>query len=267
MHLFDAGGEGEGPGEFRSFEQLTRLPGDSVQVLSWRSGLTRFGPDGRYANSNPYGLPPRGDCKSLEGGQHLLPDGSILLVYSVTTGLTADREECPKPGEARPAVLIGRYRPTTGDLDTIAELPGLEETYEFDSRYAYAKNLVLATTHDRVYLGDTGSDTVLAMSFSGDTIAALPVPFEPSLVPADAREKLFEEEVLTGGGQSMTVRWTFIYPDHYPRYARLVAAPETRGLGDGLSTVEGTVVPMGAGESDSFPAFGRRRRPMEGGRS
>ena len=33
-HLFDAGGRGEGPGEFQSFEQLTRLPGDSILVLS-----------------------------------------------------------------------------------------------------------------------------------------------------------------------------------------------------------------------------------------
>ncbi len=227
-HLFNAGGQGEGPGEFQSFEQVTRLPGDSILVLSWRSGLTRFGPDGRYANSNPYELPQRGDCRRLEGGQHPLPDGSILLLFSVFVGLSSDDEECPRPSEAQPPALIGRYVPTTQDFDTIAELPGLEETYEIETRYAYAKNLVFGIADDRVYLGDTGSDTILVMGFSGDTIAALPVPFEPSPVLANAMEKLFAEEVFTSGGQSMTMRWTFIYPDRYPRYARLVAAPEDR---------------------------------------
>ena len=194
----------------------------------WR-GLTGFGPDGRYASSSPYRLPPGGDCRSVEGGEeYLLPDGSILLGFSVFVGLNSDHEECPKPSEAQPPVVIGRYVPTTGVFDTIAELPGEERTYEAESRYAYAKNLVVGSAHNRVYLGDTGSDTILVMSFSGDTIAAFPVPFEPAPVPADAREKLFQEEVFTSGVQSMTLRWTFIYPDHYPRYARLVAAPENR---------------------------------------
>ena len=70
VHLLDAGGEGEGPGEFQWFWGVTRLPGDSVLVLSG-TGLTRFGPDGRYAGSIPFEPPPPGECRwSTEGGQH-----------------------------------------------------------------------------------------------------------------------------------------------------------------------------------------------------
>ena len=228
-HLFDAGGEGDGPGEFRMFQQLTRIPGDSVLVLSWRSGITRFGPDGRYASSSPYELPPLGDCRRLtEGGQRLLPDGSILLQSSVFVGLNADHEECPQPSQARPPVTVGRFDPTTGLLHTIAELPGVERVYDIESQYAYAKSLVDGIARDRVYLGDTGSDVILAMSYGGDTLAILPVPFEPVAVPADARAKQFEDQEWTGGGQTFTERTTFIYSDDYPRYARLVAAPEDR---------------------------------------
>ena len=225
-HLFDAGGQGEGPGEFRTFGGFTRLPGDSVLVESWLK-LTRFGPDGRHVSTSDYELPPRGRCTSLEGGQHLLPDGSMLLVISVTVGRGHDYD-CLEPSEPRPPATIARFDPATGLLDTIAVLPDAEIVYGIESQYAYAKNLVHGIARDRVYLGDTGSDTILAMSFRGDTLAILPVPFEPVPVPADAREKAFEDREWTGGGQTMTERTTFIYPENYPSYARLVAAPADR---------------------------------------
>ena len=107
-------------------------------------------------------------------------------------------------------------------------LPGFERTDDPYRLYAYAKDLVLGVAPDRVYLGDTGSDIILVISFRGDTIGALPVPFEPAPVPADAGEKLFEDITVSGSGGTRAERLTFIYPDHYPRYARLVAAPEDR---------------------------------------
>ncbi len=214
LHLLDAGGEGEGPGEFQWFWGVTRLPGDSVLVLSG-TGLTRFGPDGRYAGSIAFEPPPPGECRwSIEGGQHPLADGSILAVFNVYVGIYGNWR-CPIPSESQPPALVGRFIPATGAFDTIAELPGVEESYG-DTRYAHPRNLVYAIADDGVYLGDTGSGTVLAMTMSGDTIATLPVPFDPVAVPADARE-------ATG-----SARGTIIYPDHYPRFARLVAGSGDR---------------------------------------
>ena len=213
-HLYDAGGPGEGPGEFKSLSGIVRLPGDSVLVDSWL-GLTRFGPDGRHASSIPYDLPPYyGECRwSVEGGQHPLADGSIVAVALVYVGIFGGRR-CPQPSESQPPAVIGRFIPTTGVFDTIAELPGTEESYP-DDAYAYPKTVVFAVGDDRIYLGQTGSDTILAMSVTGDTVATLLAPFEPVPVPADAR--------VSG---SARLNWT--YPDHYPRYARLAAAPRER---------------------------------------
>ena len=257
-HLFDAGGEGEGPGELqRPLSHFTRLPGDSILVLSWQSGFTRFGPDGRYASSIPYEMPPRGRCWYVED-EDLLPDGSFLLRYSGTSRFGAADGPCPKPSEARPPVVIGRYIPATAmGIDTIAVLPGFERSGDLVKMHAYPKDQVLGVAQDRLYLGDTGSDTILAMNFRGDTIGALPVPFEPAPVPADAREKQLEDAVITSREETYTERWTFIYADHYPRYARLVAAPEDRVWVMAYPPLKEPVMPQ---ELDSPTAFRRLDR-------
>lgn len=215
-HLFDAGGKGEGPGEFQTLDHFTRLPGDSVVAFSRARQLVRFGPDGRYAGSSPYEPSPCQGCMCHDG--FLVPDGSLLLVYSLYAGGLQSRD-CPIPSELRPTAVIGRFDPATGVLDSIAELPGAELSYLVEGRmFAYPGNLVHGIAPDRVYLGDTESDVILEMSFRGDTIATLPVPFDPAPVSADARQQPDEPES----------RWTYTYPDRYPRYARLVAAPGER---------------------------------------
>ena len=228
-HLFNAGGPGEGPGELQPpLWYFTRLAGDSILVASWRSGFVRFGPDGRHAGSLPYDLPPRGRCWYFEDN-YLLPDGSFLLLYSGITRFTASDEPCPEPSEMRPPVVIGRYIPTrTTQIDTIAVMPGLERTNDPFDLHTYAKDLVVGIARDRLYLGDTGSDVILVMSFRGDTVGSLPVPFEPAPVPADATEMHFRDVTVSGSGGTRVERMTFIYPDHYPRYARLLAASGDR---------------------------------------
>lgn len=234
-HLLSAGGEGEGPGELTPpLDHFTRLAGDSILVASWRSGFIRFGPDGGYASSIPYELPPRGRCWEFEGND-LLPDGSLLLRYSGISRFADTDEPCSRSSAVRPPVVFGRYMPGTATgIDTIAVMPGFERTGSPYDLYAYAEDLVFGVAFDRLYLGDTGSDAILVMSFLGDTIGTVPVPFEPAPVPADAREKAFEDVTVTGldptsmEPRARTERTTFVYSDHYPRYARLVADPHDR---------------------------------------
>ena len=229
-HLFNAGGQGDGPGELRMWpESFTRLPGDSILVLSPVRGLTRFGPAGEYVTSRPVNLPWPADwaCRSSEGGRHLLADGSILMLLDATVYSGGGHGPgCPKPSVKRAMTLIVRYVAEAGELDTVSLAPGPEDTFEAESRYAYAKDLVFAIARDRVYVGDTGSDTILVMGLTGDTITTLPVPFESLPVPADAMEKLSEDVEYTGGGLRYTLTTTFVYPNHYPGFGRLVAGPE-----------------------------------------
>lgn len=234
-HLLSAGGEGEGPGELTPpLDHFTRLAGDSILVASWRSGFSRFGPDGSYASSIPYELPPRGRCWQFEGND-VLPDGSLLLRYSGISRFSDANEPCSSSSAVRPPVVLGRYMPGTATgIDTIAVMPGFERTGQPDDLYAYPKDLVFGIAFDRLYLGDTGSDAILVISFLGDTIGTVSVPFEPAPVPADAREKAFEDMTITGldpnsmEPRARTERTTFVYSDHYPRFARLVAAPDDR---------------------------------------
>lgn len=228
-HLLSAGGEGEGPGELRPpLDHFTRLPGDSILVASFGSGFLRFGPDGRFASSIPYEVPPRGRCWEFAGND-LLPDGSLLLRYSGTSRFTDTDEPCSRSSEVRPPVVFGRYMPGTATgIDTIAVLPHFEWTGNPYDLYAYPKDLVFGIASDRLYLGDTGSDAILVISFRGDTVGTLPVPFEPAPVPAEARAKPFEDVTVSDGRRTWTERTTFIYSDHYPRYARLVATTGER---------------------------------------
>ena len=228
-HLLSAAGEGEGPGELKPpLDHFTRLPGDSILVASFWSGFIRFGPDGEYASSIPYELPPRGRCWQFAGND-LLPDGSLLLRYMGTSRFTETDEPCPELGEGRPLVVFGRYVPGTAmGIDTIAVLPGFEWTGSPYDQHAYPRDLVFGIADDRLYLGDTGSDRILVISFAGDTLGTLPAPFEPAPVPADARANPFEDVTVSDGERAWSERITYMYPDHYPRYGRLVAAPGDR---------------------------------------
>ena len=123
---------------------------------------------------------------------------------------------------------------TAAGIDTIAAMPGFERTGNPYDLHAYPEDLVFGIGRDRLYLGDTGSHAILVISFGGDTIGTVPVPFEPAPVPADARGKVFEDVTVTGPDptsmepKARTERMTYRYPDHYPRFARLVAAPDDR---------------------------------------
>ena len=197
-------------------------------MASLWSGFLRFGPDGGYASSIPYELPPRGRCWRFEGND-LLPDGSLLLRYSGISRFGDADGPCSRSSAARPPVVFGRYVPgTPAGIDTIAVLPGFERTDDPEDLYAYPKDLVFGIGRDRLYLGDTGSDAILVIGFRGDTIGTVPAPFEPATVPADAKGKLFEDVTVSGREGARSERWTFRYPDHYPRYARLVAGPRDR---------------------------------------
>ena len=121
--------------------------------------------------------------------------------------------------------MVGRYLPSTGAFDTLAVSPGAERNSD-DHYRAYGRDLALAPGDNVVYVGDTGSDTILALGLNGDTIAAIEVPFPPSEVPADAKTVRFRPSRRLADGTAQGD--PYLYPDRYPRFGRLFAAPGDR---------------------------------------
>lgn len=58
-HLKSVGGKGQGPGEFRDFTTITKLPGDSIAVETLR-GATIFAPSGAFVRNVTFGPFPPG---------------------------------------------------------------------------------------------------------------------------------------------------------------------------------------------------------------
>ncbi len=119
-HLRTVAGEGDGPGELRGMMQLVHLPGDSLLVLSFRPGLTWFGPGGDYARSTPVDLWSVGgaECRLGESNWYVLADGSLLTILEDNFY----GPDCPPtpPSPWRQSGLIGRQIVETGRFDTLA---------------------------------------------------------------------------------------------------------------------------------------------------
>ena len=251
-HLFNAGGRGDGPGELRLLSHMARLPGDSILVLSLRPGLTHFGPDGEYVASRPLVLTEIGDqrCRMSESNWFVQSDGSIV------TALTeAGRPGCPESAEnpRRLSSLVGRYSPERDRFDTLALVPGPE--YDGMFPRVHGGDISLAMTSGMVYVGDTGSDGILVFDLRGGGRSVHRVPFEPVRIPPEAKEG---QPPPPPPGRNVLTPESYDYPEWYPRFGRILAAPGGRLW---VMAYPATKEPHGAGSLIRHFAF----RVEEGG--
>lgn len=76
-HLWSAGGEGQGPGEFESLAGLAILPGDSVLAYDYGNRrITVFTPDGNYARSFAAG---RENDQAINAVRGALATGRVVV--------------------------------------------------------------------------------------------------------------------------------------------------------------------------------------------
>jgi hypothetical protein len=223
-HLYDVGGEGVGPGELRFIFDLVRASADSLIVFSRDPGLTWYDPSGRYVRSerrDMFGVPNH-PCRFGEGGNwKLMSDGTLLrlLVDNFAPEYCPDRPE----GPFRWTGLLGIPSADGSSFDTITIMPATERV-GINYR-VFGHDLLVALASDRIYAGDTESESILALSLDGDTLAALPTPFAARPVP----ERLKDEdlrEVRQRDGTTRFVPGFSHYPDLFPRYARLLVDSE-----------------------------------------
>ena len=112
-----AGRAGEGPGDFRRFYSVTRLPGDTLAVIEPRE-VTYFSPDGQYQRTlpNPDWVPAFGGLVLA-----LFPDGSRIVMTGIRP---TPRTRGDRWVEATPVLLAG---PANDPLVAIGTL----KAYEF----------------------------------------------------------------------------------------------------------------------------------------
>lgn len=118
-HRFTVGGEGPGPGEFRSLDGLEVLDGDTLVVWDRRSArLSLFGPGGELARTvTADGL--RGETVDPGGLVGVLPDGAFVVHRGFAPG-----EVLSASGVTRLAAPVVRVGPEGAGVDTLARPPG-----------------------------------------------------------------------------------------------------------------------------------------------
>jgi len=219
--LQSVGGDGEGPGEFRSMGAVWPL-GDSLFVADWRLiRVTVFDRDGVFARSFQVSLPEEGSFPLTRGvfapgallvemglpdaelGQGLIRDSLRLISY------TLEGEPGPLMG-----VYVGSERYMHVEQDFVATMSrpfGLEA-----QRVAGG---------DRVWFGS--SDTYEILGFAADgsltQIIRRPVPNEP--VTADDRAG--QQAEIDERAEEASAMWRKMYesmtfPETKPAYGRFV---------------------------------------------
>lgn len=214
-HERSAGGEGDGPGEFRDIGSAARIRGDSVAV--WDPGLGRmtvFGPEGQLADARTVTISPRG------GPGWITQDG--VLVHA------------PSPGESygvdgsilhRQTFLFVRD-PVTGAADTIGPVAGTEIYAHGRSRLLrrFGTRLIVEVDGRTVLVG-SGKGPLRRYSTHGELIERIGLPLGARPVTEAAKEEALDV-ALQGGAEARratieSALASMPYPDSIPTYRDL----------------------------------------------
>jgi len=186
------GGEGEGPGEFRSPWKVRRLAGDTLVV--WDAGypgsLSRFDESGNFVDRAPLDRARLTEALPqwfAEGGE-LLPDGTFLLHLF--------DQEAPNMGREGPFRSEGAWIHAPADVsrvDTIGFFPGMEQFgYAYEGRVTsngrpFGVSTLVTGGGDpvRIYVADTGRYEISVFSSSGDLLKIVRRSYEPRPVTDD----------------------------------------------------------------------------------
>ncbi len=201
-HMWTAGREGDGPGEFRGLTSIGVGPGDTLLAYDFRHRrISRWAPDGSFT-----------DARALEGVDEggfpfvdaLLPDGRVVFTFrSFAAG------DLPPPGEVRrDPVEVWVASPGDSASVLIGEFPGPEWLIMRQSETAqgarlisgappFARSTITTADADGVWVGDSDRPEVLRYGFDGTPQAVVrlslaPVPVTDDLVARALAEQLDE---------------------------------------------------------------------------
>lgn len=228
------GGEGDGPGEFRSLDRVA-VRGDTVIAhdldLRRVTGMTWRGEVVSTVTLTEQGVIPVDAVGPLA-------DGSFLLSWMMDDALSALRSGDAHVGEVvRGRALLVRYGPTGRVVDTVGVFPGLEEALgrsngrPFSTVPAFYHGFSFTPWRDGVAVGDQERYEVQMHALDGTLVRIVRAP-TPDLTTTEARlaellDRLLGEDPDPDLARATIERFQALpRPDLAPAFGRLLADAE-----------------------------------------
>jgi len=230
-YLFERGGDGEGPGEFKWVGPIVRSVGDTLVVtdLSLRR-ISEFSSTGDLVRTVPV------EGVTVPGEAHRLSDGSFLVGSSgfSSTQLTGEEEGLGRAAE--PIVRIGTALEAP---DTIGTFPG-PEMY-FSGRgfgfHPFSRSFYYATKGDLLFVAAAEGFVVDAFAPDGQQVRSIRAPdvdlrLTPELIDSYKRRvrDAADQQPPARAERSLQELEDMFFPDMRPAYARLVAGDDALWL-------------------------------------
>jgi len=195
VHLADAGGEGEGPGEFRLISWVRPYRGDSVAVHDGNlARVSIFDSHGQFVRSLPVRAP---DGAGIGRAVDVLDEGSVLARGIAAVPEDADQQAI-RPLE--PLYIVSAEGEFT---DSLFAYPGAE-MYAFHSTNLvftgpplFARSLEYEVNDNRVYVASNEQYEIRVHSLAGRLESIVRKQHEP-LEVTDADVAVLREEQLSG---------------------------------------------------------------------
>lgn len=219
-HLTSVGGEGEGPGEFRTLRRLFALPGDSILAFD-RAKASLFDPSGQFVDSEPTsGTTP---TARFENGD--------LLRF----GFAANTDPYAL-GQSRPDFAVVRWRLDSSATDTIAIVPG-GEVYRVERQGGiesydapFSREPMVAVRGDGIVTGDGSEFGVAVLDGSGALVSL----FRRADIDREVTQTAidwYEERRLSQATSEQQRQWRRIfsewtYPERWPAFGRMMVDTE-----------------------------------------
>jgi hypothetical protein len=165
VHLLDAGGEGQGPGEFTGLGRLTVQPGDTLLAFDFRQlRLSRFDPEGAYL-----------EVFSFAGNDQ----GSVTMVDAFDDGIIlsrAGRQFTPgslPSGLRRDSALYFTHQLSITRLDTVGLIADAESFVKAAEGMmtmwplAFGKRTTVVAGGEHIYAGTADSYEIRVLDKTG----------------------------------------------------------------------------------------------------
>lgn len=232
-YLFERGGAGEGPGEFRWNGPILRIPGDTLSVTDLRlRRITEFGPAGDLIRTIPI------EGVTVPGVAHRLPDGTYIVGSG---GFSSTQFTGEEEGLARRSEPLLRFGPGLDAADTVGMFPGPEMYFTERSFgfHPFSRGFHYAVAGGLLWVAAAEGFVVDAYSPDGRLVRSIRAPDVDLRLTPEAIER-YEEGVRDAAAEQGDARADaaierleeMYYPEQRPAYGGLVAGDESIWLAE-----------------------------------